>query len=90
MMKNFTKSVFFLMMFLLSMPLLAQQTVTGTVTSQEDGGPLPGVSVVIQGTTTGTVTDLDGQYSINVPTGNPTLEFSFIGFARQRLSLIHI
>ncbi|HSJ69291.1 MAG TPA: SusC/RagA family TonB-linked outer membrane protein [Anditalea sp.] len=87
MMKNFTNSVLFLLVFLLSMPLMAQQRVTGTVTSQEDGGPLPGVSVVIQGSTTGTVTDLDGQYAIEVPAGNQTLEFSFIGFARQRVSV---
>ena len=44
--------------------LWAQEVeVTGTVTSQDDGGPLPGVSVLVQGTTTGTVTDLDGKYS---------------------------
>ena len=42
------------------------QTVTGTVTSAEDNAPLPGVSVLIKGTTVGTTTDVDGNYSIGV------------------------
>jgi TonB-linked SusC/RagA family outer membrane protein len=59
--------------------LMAQErTVTGRVTSAEEGTPLPGVSVVLKGTAIGTVTDADGNYSINVPV-NGTLAFSFIG-----------
>ncbi|HSJ68875.1 MAG TPA: carboxypeptidase-like regulatory domain-containing protein, partial [Anditalea sp.] len=85
MMKKFTYPVLFLLVFLLSIPLYAQQTVSGRVTSQEDGEPLPGVSVVIQGTTTGTVTDLDGLYSIEVPQASATLQFSFIGFESQNV-----
>jgi TonB-linked SusC/RagA family outer membrane protein len=75
------------MLFLLSLPSYAQITVTGKVTSQEDGGPLPGVSVLVRGTTTGAVTDLDGEYSIEVPSGDATLEFSFIGYTRQRVQV---
>lgn len=85
MMKKITYPVLFLLVFLLSIPLYAQQTVSGRVTSQEDGEPLPGVSVVIQGTTTGTVTDLDGLYSIEVPQASATLQFSFIGFESQNV-----
>lgn len=55
------------------------RTVTGTVTSAEDGSALPGVNVVLKGTTIGTVTDIDGNYSINVPSGANTLVYSFIG-----------
>lgn len=57
-------------------------TVSGVVTSADDGLPLPGVSVVIQGTTQGTSTDLDGNYSIDVRDGQ-TLLFTSIGFKDQ-------
>ena len=53
--------------------------VTGTVTDQTDGSTLPGVTVVVKGSTTGTVTDLDGRYSLNVPSADATLVFSFVG-----------
>jgi len=56
-----------------------QQTVRGTVTSSEDGQPLPGVTILVKGTTTGTTTDIDGEYSLSVPDG-ATLQFSYIGF----------
>ena len=52
-------------------------SVTGTVTSASDGMPLIGVSIVIKGTAEGTVTDMDGNYKINVPS-NATLVFSYI------------
>lgn len=54
--------------------------VRGKVTSAEDNTPLPGVSIVVKGTTIGTTTDADGVYSLNVGDGNSTLVFSFIGF----------
>jgi TonB-linked SusC/RagA family outer membrane protein len=53
--------------------------VTGTVTDQTDGTTLPGVTVVVKGTTTGTVTSMDGTYSLNVPSAEATLVFSFVG-----------
>ncbi len=61
----------------------AQITVTGTVTSAEDGESLPGVSVSVRGTTIGTVTDIDGSYSIEVPTEESVLRFSFVGMLRR-------
>lgn len=54
------------------------KTVTGTVTSESSGETMPGATVVIKGTTTGTVTNPDGTYSLDVPT-DATLVFSFIG-----------
>src|SRR5690554_6287006 len=57
------------------------RTVTGTVTSGEDGLPFPGVSVIVKGTTLGMATDLDGRYSLSVPEGSNVLVFSFIGMA---------
>jgi TonB-linked SusC/RagA family outer membrane protein len=56
-------------------------TVSGKVTSQENGEALPGVNVLVKGTNTGSVTNIDGQYTISAPDGNGTLVFSFIGFA---------
>ena len=59
--------------------------VSGTVTD-EKGIPLPGASITIAGTTIGTVTDLEGQYSLSVPEGS-TMVFSFIGFETQRIAI---
>ena len=53
--------------------------VTGTVTSAEDGSPIPGVSVVVRGTTIGTITDVDGNYSLAVPENAIKLMFTFVG-----------
>jgi TonB-linked SusC/RagA family outer membrane protein len=61
----------------------AQTSVTGTVTSSDDGGTLPGVSVVIQGTSLGASTDMDGNYVLSVPDGSTALVFSFIGMEDQ-------
>ncbi|MFO7933807.1 MAG: TonB-dependent receptor plug domain-containing protein [Bacteroidales bacterium] len=71
---------FLVSLFVLSCgTLLAQMEITGTVTSEEDGSPLPGVAVVVRGTTIGTITDADGNYSIEVPTTEATLMFTFVG-----------
>ncbi len=60
-----------------------ERTITGTVTDAIEGATLPGVNIVIQGTVTGTVSDIDGFYTIKVPDGNTTLEFSYIGYEMQ-------
>jgi len=61
--------------------------ITGTVTSAEDGTPLPGVSVVVRGTTIGAVTDFEGKYSITVPESSNTLIFSFVGMRTAEVAL---
>lgn len=58
--------------------------VSGIVTSATDGEPLIGVSVQVKGTSTGTITDLNGKYTLNVSTGQ-TLVFSYIGFMEQQV-----
>jgi TonB-linked SusC/RagA family outer membrane protein len=63
-----------------------EQTVSGTVTSAEDGSGLPGVNVVVKGSATGTVTDVDGKFSLNAPQ-NGTLVFTFIGLATQEVPI---
>lgn len=69
-----------LIMGLAGFDVAQSQTVTGTVISAEDGEALPGVSIVVQGTTTGTSTNFEGEFSLNVPSLNETLVFSFIGY----------
>ena len=66
----------------------AQQnlSVSGVVTDATDGSSLVGVSVQIKGTSSGTVTDIDGKYSLNVPQGS-TLVFSYIGMEKQEISV---
>lgn len=63
------------------------QTVSGTVVTQEDGQPLPGVNIVIQGTDTGTVTDADGNYELSVPSSDAILIFSYIGYQTQEIAI---
>ena len=55
--------------------------------SDEFGEPLIGVSVLVKGTTTGTITDIDGNYSIEIPNDNAILEFSYIGYQKATLSI---
>lgn len=63
------------------------RTVKGTVISEDDGSPLPGVNVVVKGTTIGTVTDLNGNYSLTLPYQAATLVFSFIGLTSQEVAI---
>ena len=62
--------------------------VTGTVMSEEDGLPVVGASIVVKGTTLGTVTDMDGKFTLtNVPSSAKTLVISFIGMKSQELNI---
>ena len=81
-MKNVYKilSVCLTLLVLSAGSAFAQKTVTGTVLD-EFGVGLPGVSILVKGTTTGTATDIDGKYSLSVPNDQATLVFSFIGYA---------
>ena len=82
---------FFLTAFcslLLAANVNAQQgRVTGRVVEASTGQALPGVTVQVQGTTTGAITQADGTYSVNLPAGSNTLIFSFIGFATQEVNV---
>ena len=61
------------------------RVVTGRVTSKEDATPLPGVNVIVKGTTSGTVTDSDGKFSVSIPAGGGSLVFSFIGLKTEEI-----
>lgn len=68
--------------------LLAQnKEITGKVTSADDGGSIPGVSVSVKGTTLGAITDMDGNYRIKVPLDAKTLLFTFVGMASQEVAI---
>ena len=74
----------FLLFFLFGLVGWAQEiTITGTVTDGETQTPLPGANVIVQGTSNGVTSDLDGKYQIKVPTKESLLEFSFIGYIDQ-------
>ena len=67
----------------------AQDThqVSGQVMDAEAGGPLPGVNVVVTGTTQGTTTDGEGRYALTVPSPQDTLSFSFVGYETQEIAI---
>ncbi|WP_020535378.1 SusC/RagA family TonB-linked outer membrane protein [Lewinella cohaerens] len=70
-----------------TVPLLAQDiSVTGTVTDDADGQPLIGVNILVEGTATGTITDLDGNYRLSVP-ADATLVFSYTGFTPETVAV---
>lgn len=74
----------------LAMPIYGwtqSRQITGKVTSAEDGSALPGVNVIIKGTTTGTVTNMDGAYVLVAPAGNQVLVFTFIGLRTEEVDI---
>ena len=83
--RTFTQSLFFVLFLLSSTLAFAQNRVTGVVTDKT-GEPLIGVNVLEKGTTNGTVTDIDGKFTVNMPQGK-TLVFSFIGFVTQEIKV---
>ena len=62
-----------------------ETTVTGTVS--DNTGPVPGVNIIVQGTTTGTQTDFDGNYSLDIDSSDAVLVYSFIGYATQTITV---
>ena len=80
--------MFALVFCLLAGPALAQErAISGRIVSGDDGSSLPGVNVVVKGTTNGTVTDADGNYRIAASGSNVILVFSFIGLQTQEVSV---
>lgn len=69
-----------LVLLVISSGTFAQFLVKGKIISGEDNLPMPGVSVLVKNTTRGTITDLDGNYSIEIPNDKSTLSFTFVGY----------
>src|SRR5690554_4133603 len=65
----------------------ANLVVSGRVISSADAQGIPGVNILVKNTTIGTVTDIDGNYSITLPSGSETLVFSSIGFVTQEVAV---
>ncbi len=80
------QSVIFVLLLLANLSLIAQKTVTGTVRDAA-GQAMSGVTVVVQGTSTGTLTGVDGKFTLSVPAGGTALQFSFIGFTQQTVAI---
>jgi TonB-linked SusC/RagA family outer membrane protein len=74
-------------LILLFVEAFGQKTVEGTITSKDDNQPLPGVNVVVQGTSLGTATDIEGKYSLSLAEGQNTLVYSFIGYRTQTIDV---
>jgi len=83
------RKISFLIAFLalLGLQVHGQRQVTGTVTHAEDGSSIPGVSVLVKGTQVGTITDINGKYSINVPPDGKVLQFSFVGMQTVEVTI---
>nr|WKN38295.1 SusC/RagA family TonB-linked outer membrane protein [Tunicatimonas sp. TK19036] len=78
----------FLLAIILSTPVWAQDsTISGKVTAEEDGTALPGVNVIVKGTSQGTVTDIEGNYQISVPETAEILTFTFIGLEAKEVEI---
>ena len=83
-----TKCLLLLMVAIgMSSLALAQRTIRGTVTDAGNGDPLIGANILAVGTSTGTITDIDGSYSLQVPEGITELEVSYTGYNTNRVSL---
>ncbi len=83
--KRFFSTLFLFIFSAIS--VIAQTTVTGTVSAAADKQPILGAAVIVKGTTTGTTTDENGKYSLTVADKNAVLVFQFIGFVTQEINL---
>ncbi|MCG8319142.1 MAG: SusC/RagA family TonB-linked outer membrane protein [Cytophagales bacterium] len=64
-----------------------ERVISGTITSEDDGSPLPGVNVIVKGTNVGTTSDINGAYKLSVTSGDAVLIFSFIGLATKEVEV---
>ncbi len=83
----YSASTLFLFLLFSTSALAQQQTVKGTVTDKGNGKPLIGVNIAVKGTSQGTVSDQQGNYSLQVPSAQDTLVFSYIGYKSQTIPI---
>lgn len=84
-MSRYLTFILVLWLFFKAFDAAGQATVSGTVTDAATGDPLPGVNVLIKNTTQGTVTDIDGNYTLQITGPDDVLAFSFVGYATQEI-----
>lgn len=82
-------ALFLTCIFIVGMQMLSAQTksISGTVTNKEDGTSIPGVSVMVKGSTLGTVTNLDGKFELTIPNDAKSLVFGFIGLKNLEVEI---
>jgi TonB-linked SusC/RagA family outer membrane protein len=86
--KLFKSGLMLWMLFCWAFSTWAQErSISGKVTNTTDGSPLPGVNVIVKGTTIGSITDTEGNYSLNVPASAKKLIFSFVGFITKEMEV---
>ena len=87
-MKRFYGWLFFILLVSITGNVRAQgRTLSGKIMAKSDGNPLPGVNIIVKGSSTGSVSNADGEYTINVPASARTLIFSYIGYISQEVSV---
>ncbi|MGS2737949.1 SusC/RagA family TonB-linked outer membrane protein [Sinomicrobium sp. M5D2P17] len=86
--RNYASRLLIIASLLFGMDAMSQElSISGNVVTEDDGQPLPGVNVVVKGTTNGTQTDFDGNFTLNNVKTNATLIFSYIGFETQEIPI---
>ncbi|MCB9283468.1 MAG: SusC/RagA family TonB-linked outer membrane protein [Lewinellaceae bacterium] len=83
----FTKIHFVMILMVVSISAFGQRTISGTVTDAESKEPLIGANILVKGTSSGTITDFDGNYSLDVPSGSDVLIFSYTGYSSQEITI---
>lgn len=79
--------IFSVLMLVSGVAWAQDRTISGRVTSADDGSALPGVNVLLKGTQTGSITDVDGVYKLSIPASGGTLVFSFVGYTTQEIAV---
>src|SRR3972149_1347416 len=81
------KSISLLFLLCCAFQVFAQKKVSGTVTDAGSGMPLPGVNILVTGTSVGTVSDIDGNYTMSIPEGLNSLQFSYVGYITEEIEV---
>ncbi len=84
---RFSVTIFVFALFSFFSIASGQGTITGVVMEADSGEPLPGVNILVQGSTIGTISDLDGSYKLNVLDNNSVIEYSFTGYITEQVSV---
>ena len=79
-------TMFMISLFLFAGSALAQTKVSGTVFSQEDGQPIIGAAVKVEGTSTGMLTDVNGRFSLTLPEGKNQITVSYLGYESKTMT----
>lgn len=85
--RNFKSFLWVLTLVALPFFMMGQRTISGTVTDLDSGDPLIGVNILIVGTSSGTATDFDGKFTMDIPEGKNILRFSYTGYASKEVEL---